>query len=307
MKSSLIKFGLALFGLPVALQVNVQSALDEHLKPMEATIGNWEAKVTGPNGQEQIWKSEVKADLGGATLRVDWCIENTQAQVVYSQHIVYYWDPRLRALAASGFSSTGDCYADVMVKKADDKTVWQSSGVEKEGKLITSLTEFSMPDSDTLVAQVSHTIVAGEPVADGQKITFKRVKNSVSKWEVMPANGNVPVFAVRMATLKPGITAEALEKFVKEELNPACKGDFGGQRFLIMKADRGENKGRYVLLWGFDSTEIRAKYYPVEGATPPAEAQKAEADVLKPVNDVLNKLDTFITIASEYTDFLPVR
>src|SRR5258708_1448380 len=66
-------------------------------------------------------------------------------------------------------------------------------------------------------------------------------------------NRQAAVLSMREFELKPGIKPEAFENFVRDELAAAVAQGKIGMKMHVMKGDRGERKGRYVLVWEFDS------------------------------------------------------
>lgn len=298
----LIGLGIAIAGLTLSLEAAESSVLNEKLKPIEFLIGNWEGNAIAQNGQEATWKIACKPDLGGSVIFLSFEILDKQLATVYSQRNTYYWQEQTKTMAAASFSSRGEYVSDVLVKQAENRFIWQGTGSGGDGKIGTILTELDNVDNNTMSVQVTHLIIAGEPHPTGPKVTLKRVQSSR-----VDNRGKPPVYAVRLMTLRQGTTPESFERFVKEEFNEICKNDFGGVRFSIMKADRGENKGKYALLWEFASTGVRARYYPEEDKTPPDEAQKAADQALKPAGEIMTKLDRFVEIESKYTDFVPLR
>jgi hypothetical protein len=70
------------------------------------------------------------------------------------------------------------------------------------------------------------------------------------------------VIAYRELHLKEGVTEEELEKFVADELTPTFEQYVPGVQAIVMKGERGEKKGVYVLLLVFDSVKTRDFYFP---------------------------------------------
>ena len=80
------------------------------------------------------------------------------------------------------------------------------------------------------------------------------------------------IFAIHTIELKPGVKPETFEKFIAEAVNrlPSLKG----WTTHIAKGDRGERRGKYVVIHVFDSMETRDMYFPLEGGQSADEVQQ---------------------------------
>jgi tetratricopeptide (TPR) repeat protein len=110
--------------------------------------------------------------------------------------------------------------------------------------------------------------------------------------------------AVRPLMVKSDAEA-SFEKFVSDELYPAFAKNLPGVHAFVYKADRGENKGGYILLWSFDSVDRRNGYFPTAEGNP-SEAFTKEYEQLGPVNE---KMRTFLSeapTAGSYTDYISI-
>ena len=94
---------------------------------------------------------------------------------------------------------------------------------------------------------------------------------------------------------------EDLEKFVVEEFNPVVFNKIPGLNFYVMKGDRGDMEGHYILVYVFDTIERRNNYIPEEG-TPTEEFKKA----YEPFIEVWDKFWSFINGEASYTDYIVV-
>jgi hypothetical protein len=68
------------------------------------------------------------------------------------------------------------------------------------------------------------------------------------------------VFGVHPFSLKYGVKPEDFERFVKEEVPqlPALEG----VTLYILKGDRGDRGGKYLMLIETESVELRDRYWP---------------------------------------------
>ncbi len=74
-----------------------------------------------------------------------------------------------------------------------------------------------------------------------------------------------PVLSMREFELKPGADAAEFEKFVRGEMCETVAKSVKGMKIKILKGDRGERKGAYILVWEFDSVAARNQFFPREG------------------------------------------
>ena len=68
------------------------------------------------------------------------------------------------------------------------------------------------------------------------------------------------VFGMHMIELHPGVKAEDFEKFIVDEVYPATT--FDGWNYYLLKGDRGERAGKYLMMVEIDSIEARDRIYP---------------------------------------------
>ena len=74
--------------------------------------------------------------------------------------------------------------------------------------------------------------------------------------------GDFGVMGVHYFTLKDSSSVQEFETMAKELVDKVNKA-IPGQKWFVMKADRGEVDGSYVLIVLLDSIERRNYYYPL--------------------------------------------
>jgi hypothetical protein len=117
--------------------------------------------------------------------------------------------------------------------------------------------------------------------------------------------GTGEVIAVRELTLKRGINPADFERFVMERFNPAWEGAVPGVKAYIAKADRGARRGRYALVYIFDSEKTRNAIAPVE--------DRGAAEAFRPVLDRLfsgpnqELVTMYLEAEPAYTDYVVLR
>ena len=76
------------------------------------------------------------------------------------------------------------------------------------------------------------------------------------------------VFGIHEVELPQGVTPEEFERFGQQL---ASVPDFPGWKGYILKGDRGDRAGKYLILFEIESVQARDRYYP----TPEEESDEA--------------------------------
>ncbi len=92
-----------------------------------------------------------------------------------------------------------------------------------------------------------------------------------------------------------------LEKFVINEFNAAMHNKVPGLNIYIMKGDRGDMTGKYILVYVIDTIERRNNYFPASG-----DASDELKKAFDPLMEVYDKLQSFIDKEISYTDYIVV-
>ena len=72
------------------------------------------------------------------------------------------------------------------------------------------------------------------------------------------------VFGMHPFALKYGVAPEDFERFVKEAV-PHLP-ELAGVKLYILKGDRGDREGKYLMLIETESVKMRNRYWPQPGA-----------------------------------------
>jgi hypothetical protein len=72
------------------------------------------------------------------------------------------------------------------------------------------------------------------------------------------------VFGMHMIALKPGVKEEDFEKFVVEAVYPIY-GALPDVDAYLLKGDRGDREGKYLVVFEFESVEARDRTFPSSG------------------------------------------
>jgi len=111
------------------------------------------------------------------------------------------------------------------------------------------------------------------------------------------------VIAIRYPEIKPDMEAEFERRLMAEWLEDLHKG-MEGLHIYWLKADRGERKGKYMMLLVFDTYERYRDYWTDEG-----QSTAAYNEVVEPYLEVIEAMSAyFIEDAfDQYTDYIAVR
>jgi hypothetical protein len=71
------------------------------------------------------------------------------------------------------------------------------------------------------------------------------------------------VYGLHEIELRPGVRSEDFEKFVIEEVSLAPS--FPGWETIVLRGNRGERDGKYMLMFVIDNVESRDRFYPGPG------------------------------------------
>jgi hypothetical protein len=111
------------------------------------------------------------------------------------------------------------------------------------------------------------------------------------------------VFGIHELVTKPDIDAAAFERFLTDEALPALR--LPGTAVYILKGDRGERSGHYLLVFEFESVATRDRLFPAPDTTGPDTQQLLEAG-----RAVFEKWARFGTVPGSawapYTDYIEV-
>ena len=97
---------------------------------------------------------------------------------------------------------------------------------------------------------------------------------------------------------------EEFENFVIKDFHPAYQAHVDGYYNYVLKGDRGDKTGSYILMTVFDNSDKRDEYFPVP-SEPPSDIFKNQH---KPVLNIVEKYRTFIERTKDfnYTDYIVV-
>jgi hypothetical protein len=130
------------------------------------------------------------------------------------------------------------------------------------------------------------------------------VSCSVAAWFVHAADplrrSLAPVVSVREFELKQGIKADDFEAFARREISEAETRGNLGLRMHVLRGERGERKGKYVLVWEFDSIAARDQCFPKEGAGSSAGFRETWSRI----RVMLGKFGSYVREKGDYTDYV---
>jgi hypothetical protein len=104
------------------------------------------------------------------------------------------------------------------------------------------------------------------------------------------------VLGMHSIDLKPGVDEAAFEELIRTEVLPPYNM-VPGQTAHLLKADRGERNGKYLVLIELESTERRDHIYP-----PAGDGWGVADDVQQLVGDIRPIMEKLSTFVEEYPD-----
>jgi len=113
---------------------------------------------------------------------------------------------------------------------------------------------------------------------------------------------SAPVLSVREFELRSGVKPQEFEKYAREEFTRALGQAKTGTRFRILKGDRGDRKGGYLLIWEFESVAARNEFFPKEGGGASPACQQA----WKRIKLAMEKFSIYVKEKHSYTDYVTV-
>lgn len=93
-------------------------------------------------------------------------------------------------------------------------------------------------------------------------------------------------------TLKPGITESQFKDFFVNKILPEYEKSWTGLKGYLVKSVRGPFKGKFAIIWLFESEKARDKYFNPDGTANDLEKQAYEK--VKPIEEELKKYGTYI-------------
>ena len=112
------------------------------------------------------------------------------------------------------------------------------------------------------------------------------------------------LFGVHTIELHSGVKPEDFERFVIEEVNrnqPLLPGVVGH----VLKGDRGDKEGKYLLMLEFESKELRDRFFPTPGHA--SEEAQRYMEATKAIGEKWATLGTAPGTTEIYTDYVVVE
>lgn len=104
------------------------------------------------------------------------------------------------------------------------------------------------------------------------------------------------VLGLHSIELKPGVSEQEFEEFIRTEVIPLYR-QVPGQTTHLLKGDRGKRSGKYLVLVELESTERRDHIYP-----PVGDGWGVAEDVLQLVGNTDRLWEKFATFAEGFPD-----
>ena len=112
------------------------------------------------------------------------------------------------------------------------------------------------------------------------------------------------VLGIHTITLRPDVSEADFERYILEEYLSSLP-HFPGWKGQLLKGDRGERAGQYILVFEIDSVETRNQYYPAQGQMS-EEAQAFVQGLSSEAKAILDKWNTYLGENDIHTDYIEV-
>ena len=111
------------------------------------------------------------------------------------------------------------------------------------------------------------------------------------------------VFALHEVELRPGVSAEEFETFFSTEIG--FEPLYPGWWVQLLKANRGQRAGKYLVMFEIESIEVRDRYFPTAGER--SEEARQFTQHHPEIAAMFEKWSTLATPLGEvYTDYILV-
>jgi hypothetical protein len=110
------------------------------------------------------------------------------------------------------------------------------------------------------------------------------------------------VFGLHEIELRPGVAPEEYEQFFAKEI--AGLPIFPGWKTYLLRADRGERDGKYLLMWEIESVEARDRYFPAPDEQ--SEAAQRFFEQHPELTTAMEKSSAFETEPHKWSDYIVV-
>ena len=111
------------------------------------------------------------------------------------------------------------------------------------------------------------------------------------------------VFALHEIELRPGVSAEEFETFFTTEIG--FEPIYPGWWAQLLKANRGERVGKYLVMFEIESLAVRDRYFPSAGER--SEEAQQFTQQHPEIAALFEKWSTLATLPGEiYTDYILV-
>ena len=111
------------------------------------------------------------------------------------------------------------------------------------------------------------------------------------------------VFSIHEVELRPGVTAEEFERFLKTEYMSGALPMPIGWSVAYLQGNRGIRAGKYVVLYEVASVEERDNFFP-EAGTPSAKFHQYNQLRTTAQQALEEKMSTYVTASGEsFTDY----
>ena len=258
--------GLGLLGAAISPQAADQPALDENLKPLAKSLGQWSYIDKDDKGREFPSTLTCSVAAGGKILiGRNQSVRDGKMQCLSLN--ISYWQPETKSIAGFFVDSTGG-HARTVLTKSGDTQVWQVLYCDSKGYFWTAVSTVEYQGDDSFIQQATHIVSQGGIFPDSPKQTMKRSKDIPIQMAKQPSLSR---------KLKP--LSRMLGKWSYSW--PSDKGDFSpakeirsidaGGAIIICEGEEIGNNGKVysyfsIQYWQAGTKSIGAVFFDSEGS-----------------------------------------
>ncbi len=150
------------------------------------------------------------------------------------------------------------------------------------------------------MAESSGSIISGDQELIESNLSAGILNLWIEFYKKAP-DADVKLYSLHKIELRDGVTGEELERFFNERFFP--NWEIEGWNSFLLKGDRGERKGRYMLIHEMDSVEMRNRYFPEPDVA--TEEWDRQTEGLSEIGAELSELVS-VYLGEVYTDYFVV-
>lgn len=271
------------------------SSRPPEVERMGSYVGDWSFQETfraAPGAPEQVLKGTWQARWLGDR-QVEWRWRAVSADGEASGVQVEGWDPVKKVSFGTWHVSDGSHGAFTATWKGST-ALHEGSLASAQGAVMRTTCAIDWGDF-TAVEYRCKGGEKGNTWVSREGRAFKVVPNTAT------AVGTGRVLGIHNLVLKPDVAPADFERFVAEEWTPPFADVYPGVDLQVLKGERGNAPGTYLLVFEIDSIKARDHYFPAPGRQSDV-AQALDTDCGERCDRVERRFDELARVIG-YTDY----